>query len=63
MRSIAIRDELTGEWKERGVKEQREYGTKAEMADLELHQEDFHGEWNYTLKPRPGSSPSRVNRQ
>ncbi len=26
MRSIAIRDELTDEWKKRGVKEQREYG-------------------------------------
>ncbi len=26
MRSIAIRDELTGEWKKRGVKEGREYG-------------------------------------
>ena len=25
MRSIAVRDELTGEWKKRGVKEQREY--------------------------------------
>lgn len=25
MRSIAIRDELTGEWKKRGVKEQRDY--------------------------------------
>ena len=25
MRSIAIRDELTGEWQKRGVKEQREY--------------------------------------
>ena len=25
MRSIAIRDELTDEWKKRGVKEQREY--------------------------------------
>jgi len=25
MRSIAIRDELTGEWQQRGVKEQREY--------------------------------------
>ena len=25
MRSIAIRDELTGEWKRRGVKEQRDY--------------------------------------
>jgi len=25
MRSIAIRDELTGEWKQRGVREQREY--------------------------------------
>ena len=25
MRSIAIREELTGEWKERGVKEQKEY--------------------------------------
>ena len=26
MRSIAIRDELTDEWKKRGVREQREYG-------------------------------------
>jgi hypothetical protein len=25
MRSIAVRDELTGEWKKRGIKEQREY--------------------------------------
>ena len=25
MRSIAIREELTGEWKSRGVKEQKEY--------------------------------------
>ena len=25
MRSIAVRDELTDEWKKRGVKEQREY--------------------------------------
>jgi hypothetical protein len=25
--------------------------TDAEMAALNLHREDFHGEWNYTLKP------------
>ncbi len=37
--------------------------TKAEMAELELHQEEFHGEWNYTLKPRAGSSPSIGNRE
>ena len=36
--------------------------TKAEMADLELHPEAFHGEWNYTLRPRFGSSPSKENR-
>jgi hypothetical protein len=36
--------------------------TKAEMAALELHPEAFHGEWNYTLKPRCGSSPSMENR-
>ena len=36
--------------------------TKAEMANLELHPEDFHGEWNYTLKPRSGSTPSKANR-
>jgi hypothetical protein len=28
MRSIAIREELTDEWSQRGVKEQKEYGTK-----------------------------------
>ena len=25
--------------------------TKAEMRDLALHQHDFHGEWNYELRP------------
>lgn len=34
MRSIAIRDELTGEWKKRGVKEQREYAILT--ADISL---------------------------
>ena len=24
----------------------------AEMAALNLHRDDFHGEWNYTLKPQ-----------
>ncbi|MBS1942255.1 MAG: Bro-N domain-containing protein, partial [Bacteroidetes bacterium] len=34
MRSIAIRDELTDEWKKRGVKEQREYAIlTAEISD------------------------------
>jgi len=32
------------------------------MASLELHQEAFHGEWNYTLKSRSGSSQSQGNR-
>jgi len=45
MRSIAIRDELTDEWKKRGVKEQREYAEfkrlkrenlRDHMTDLEL---------------------------
>jgi transposase len=26
--------------------------TKAEMSSLALHQHDFHGEWNYELRPR-----------
>ena len=26
--------------------------TKAQMAALALHPEPYHGEWNYTLKPR-----------
>ena len=30
--------------------------TDKEMAALNLHREEFHGEWNYTLKPRQGSS-------
>ncbi len=34
MRAIAIRDELTGEWKKRGVKEQREYAILT--ADISL---------------------------
>ena len=36
--------------------------TKAEMADLALHPEGFHGEWNYSLKPRRGSSPVQEKR-
>lgn len=26
--------------------------TKAEMAEVDLHRHDFHGDWNYTIKPR-----------
>ncbi len=26
--------------------------TKAEMSRLKLHQHEFHGEWNYQLRPR-----------
>ena len=26
--------------------------TKAQMAELALHQDDFHGDWNYELRPR-----------
>jgi len=37
--------------------------TKAEMEELELHPEDFHGEWNYTLKPKPGSILSMENQR
>jgi hypothetical protein len=53
--------------KVRAALDQRHYPkgikvTKAEMASLELHQEAFHGEWNYTLKPRSGSSQSQGNR-
>ena len=53
--------------KVRAALDQRHYPkgikvTKAEMADLALHPEAFHGEWNYTLRPRFGSSPSKENR-
>lgn len=53
--------------KVRAALDQRHYPkgakiTKAEMASLELHPEAFHGEWNYTIRPRNGSSPSRANR-
>jgi transposase len=27
--------------------------TDAEMADLNIVRQDFHGEWNYSIKPRP----------
>lgn len=30
--------------------------TDAEMEALNLHRHDFHGEWNYTIKPRPDSA-------
>ena len=29
----------------------------AEMASLDITGDDFHPEWNYTIKPRPGSKP------
>ena len=50
--------------KVRAALDQRHYPkgikiTKAEMAALELHPEDFHGEWNYTLKPRTGAGRSK----
>ena len=50
--------------KVRAALDQRHYPkgikvTKAEMAALELHPEVFHGEWNYTLKPRNGAGPGK----
>ena len=53
--------------KVRAALDQRHYQkgikvTKAEMAALELHPEDFHGEWNYTLRPRNGAGPSKMVR-
>ena len=27
--------------------------TKAEMRQINLHPERFHGEWNYVIRPRP----------
>jgi hypothetical protein len=50
--------------KVRAASDQRHYPkgikiSKAEMAALELHPEGFHGEWNYTLKPRKGARPSK----
>jgi transposase len=29
--------------------------SKKQMAQLQLQRDDFHGEWNYTIKPRPAS--------
>jgi len=53
--------------KVRAALDQRHYQkgikvTKAEMAALELHPEDFHGEWNYTLRPRNGAGPGKTVR-
>lgn len=31
--------------------------TDAEMAALNLHRHEFHGDWNYTIAPSPGRSP------
>jgi len=25
--------------------------TDEEMAEIDIHRADFHGEWNYTIKP------------
>jgi hypothetical protein len=36
------------EWYPTGIKI-----TDAELAALPLHPHDFHGDWNYTLHPRP----------
>lgn len=29
--------------------------TDAEMAELNLHRHEFHGDWNYTIRPRKSS--------
>jgi len=57
-KGLKVRAALDGRHYPKGIKV-----TKAELAELNLHPEEFHGEWNYTLKPRFGSSPSRDNRE
>jgi DDE family transposase len=34
--------------------------SKKQMAQLQLLRDDFHGEWNYTIKPRPAFEPSNL---
>lgn len=49
--------------KVKAVADQKEYEvgrrvSKAEMAKLKLEREEFHGEWNYVIKPEPKPNPN-----
>ena len=35
--------------------------TDREMAEIDIHQADFHGEWNYTIKPNERRSDRAVD--
>jgi Rhodopirellula transposase DDE domain len=47
-KGLAVRAELDTNTYPAGIKV-----SDAEMAALAIHRHDFHGEWNYTLSPRP----------
>jgi hypothetical protein len=36
--------------------------TDQEMAEIAIHSADFHGEWNYTIKPSHCRSDRAVDR-
>ncbi len=48
-KGLAVRAELDANTYPAGIKV-----TDAEMAELTIERHEFHGEWNYTLRPRPG---------
>jgi len=47
-KGLAVRAELDTNTYPAGIKV-----SDAEMAAIAIHRHDFHGEWNYTLSPRP----------
>lgn len=47
-KGLAVRAELDTNTYPAGIKV-----SDAEMAALAIHRHDFHGDWNYTLRPRP----------
>ena len=47
-KGLAVRAELDTNTYPAGIKV-----SDAEMATLAIERHDFHGDWNYTLRPRP----------
>ena len=65
MRSIAIRDELTDEWKKRGVKEQREYARRSPAGGgrkLQLQLRMRIRSWSCSLRPPPAGDRRAYSR-
>ena len=48
---LTVKSELDTNLYPKGIKV-----ADAEMNAIDLHRHEFHGEWNYTIKPKPKST-------